>query len=115
MSEAVPFPWWRRDSMVFAALLLLSAVGFAVTLSVSNSYKHREDALARRWFRLGQTDLDAGRTQAAVNDLRTALLYARDNPQYRLRLAQALAANNQSDQAVAYFLNLWEEQPGNGL
>jgi len=43
-----------------------------------------------------------------------ALLFSPDNPEYRLRLAQALAADNDIPQAIAYFLNLWEQQPGNG-
>jgi predicted Zn-dependent protease len=108
-------PWWRNDAVIFAALVAVAAVAFAATYAVTASYSRREDALARRWFRQGQADLAAGRSKAAVADFRTALLYSRDNPQYRLQLAQALAADNDIPQAIAYFLNLWEGQPGSGL
>lgn len=110
-----PSPWWRNDAVIFAALVAIAAVAFAATYAITASYGRREDALARRWFRQGQTDLDAGRSNQAVADFRTALSYSRDNPQYRLRLAQALAADNDIPQAIAYFLNLWEGQPGSGL
>ena len=48
------------------------------------------------------------------SSLRTAMLYQPDGRDYRLRLAQALAANGDSDQAIAYFSNLWESQPSCG-
>jgi tetratricopeptide (TPR) repeat protein len=115
MTDSASTPWWRRDGAVLTVLLLMAAVGFAVTFSITNSYKHREDALARRWFQAGQNDLASGKPKNAITEFRTALLYSRDNPTYRLRLAEALAASNQYEQSVAYFLNLWEEQPGNGL
>lgn len=108
-------PWWRNDAVIFAALVAIAAVAFAATYAITASYSRREDALARRWFRQGQSDLAAGRSKAAVADFRSALLYSRDNAQYRLQLAQALAADNDIPQAIAYFLNLWEGQPGSGL
>jgi tetratricopeptide (TPR) repeat protein len=43
------------------------------------------------------------------------LVYSHNDSAYRLRLAQALAADGQRSQAIAYFLNLLEEQPGNGF
>ncbi len=116
MTDAVPTPspWWRNDAVIFAALLVTAAVAFAATYAIAKSYARREDALARRWYQRGDHDLSSGKAKDAVVDFRTALLYSRDNPQYRLRLAEALAADNDTPQAIAYFLNLWEEQPGSG-
>jgi tetratricopeptide (TPR) repeat protein len=114
MSENAKIPWWRNDASIFAVLLLIAIAGFAVTYAVTSSYRHREDALARRSFQAGVNSYNAGRKAAAVTDFRTALLYSHDNPEYRLRLAQALAANDQVDQAAAYYLNLLETQPGSG-
>ena len=112
---ATPSPWWRKDAVIFAALVAVAAIGFGATYGITAAYTRREDSLARHWYQLGESDLNNGKARLAVSDFRTALLYSRDNPRFRLRLAQALAADNDIPQAIAYFLNLWEEQPGNGL
>jgi tetratricopeptide (TPR) repeat protein len=108
-------PWWRKDPSVFAALVALAALAFTATYFISKSYGRRQDSLARHWLQQGDSDLKAAQSQTAIGDYRTALLYSHDNPVYRLRLAQALAANGQTAQAIAYFLSLLDEQPGNGL
>ena len=110
------FPWWRRDASLIAVLVAMAAVAFTGTYFFTKSYQRRQDSLAREWFRRGETSLTNGHPKEAVEELRTALRYS-DTPKYRLKLAQALATdgNDQTDQAIAYFLNLWEEQPGNGL
>ncbi|HVZ18951.1 MAG TPA: tetratricopeptide repeat protein [Terriglobales bacterium] len=100
--------------MVVAALVAVAAVAFAATYAITKSYARREDALARRWYQLGERNLSTGNPGEAVSDYRTALLYARDNPYYRRRLADALAADNDIPQAISYFLGLWDEQPGSG-
>ena len=112
---SIPTPWWRNDAVIFAALVVVAAIGFGITYTLTSTYTRREDSLARHWYQLGDADLAAGNPKLAVADFRTALLYSRDNPDFRLRLAEALAANNDIQQAIAYFLNLWDEQPGNGL
>jgi len=114
-SKSIPTtPWWRNDAVIFAALVAVAAIAFAATYGITRSYQRRQDALARRWYQRGQADLDTGNAKAAVGDFRTALLFAPDRQEYRLRLAQALAADNDIPQAIAYFLNLWEQQPGSG-
>ena len=54
------------------------------------------------------------RFQTAVSELRTALLYSRDNNSYQLNLAEALLGEGRSDEASAYLVNLWEREPENG-
>jgi tetratricopeptide (TPR) repeat protein len=114
MTEPAPTPWWRNDAVVTATLVAIAGLGFTVTHFINKAYERREDAFARRWYQRGDEDLTAGKPQDAVADFRTALMYSRDNPHYRLRLAEALAANDDTSQAIAYFLNLWEKQPGSG-
>ncbi len=101
--------------MIFAVLVALAAVAFTATFFITKAYGRRQDSLARQWLQRGETALKANRPADAVVAFRTALKYSHDSTAYRLRLAQALAADNQDSQAIAYFLGLWEEQPGNGL
>jgi tetratricopeptide (TPR) repeat protein len=115
MPDPSSSPWWKKDASVFAALLAIAILGFAATYVYSHAFQRRQDSLSRRWYQRGEADLSSGRARQAIVDLRTALRFAPDNPRYRLRLAQALAASNQNDQAIPYFLNLWEGQPGNAL
>ncbi len=115
MNDTDTFPWWRKDASIVAALVTVATISFVVTLIFTRSYQRREQALAERWFQRGEASLRQGKPQEAIIDLRTAMLYEPDGPQFRLRLAQALAANNDTPQAIAYFLNLWEGQPGQGL
>ncbi len=125
----------RSDTFAIATLLLLAVGLFAITHFVTRSFERRQDHLARFWFSKGQGELSAGRAPDAIKSLRTALAYSRENFQYRLRLAQALAGtpanttaavtnpgspkpgageDQQLRQAQAYLRALWEEQPGNG-
>ncbi len=115
MEDVAPAPWWQKDASVFAALILVAAIGFTATYFFSKAYGRKQDSVARRSLQMADKQLHAGNTAEAVSDYRTALLYSHDNPEYRLRLARALAANGETSQAIAYFLNLLDEQPGNGL
>ena len=49
-----------------------------------------------------------------MSELRTALLYSRDNYSYQLNLAEALLGEGRRDEASAYLVNLWEREPENG-
>ena len=116
--ECAQPPWWRRDLIVFLALLGMAVLMFMIAYTVTSAYRRSEDAIARASFQRGKDALSAGKPERAVGEFRTAVFYARDNSLYRLRLAQALARSdvpNQSNQAIAYLLNLWEQEPGNGI
>jgi predicted Zn-dependent protease len=115
MENSDRFPWWRKDATIVAALVAMAVMAFTVTFIFTRSYQKKQVALGERWFHRGETSLEHGRPADAITSLRTAMLYQPDGRDYRLRLAQALAANGDSDQAIAYFSNLWESQPGNGL
>lgn len=104
-----------HDSLIFLGLLLIIVVLFSITLFLFHSFSlHRVD-LARRWSARGQQALNAGRPEEAVIALRTALSYAPDEKSYELLLAEALAESGRTEEASAYFSNLWEIQPGSGI
>jgi tetratricopeptide (TPR) repeat protein len=102
---------WRREATIIISLVAVGVVLFTVAWLLTRTFERRRDALARRWFNAGQQALNASQPQTAIADLRSALFY-KDNDLYRLRLAEALAQANYTDQAKAYLLNLWEERPG---
>ncbi len=104
---------WRREATIIISLVAVGVVLFAVAWVLTRTFERRRDALARRWFNAGQQALSASQPQTAIAALRSALFY-KDDDLYRLRLAEALAQANYTDQAKAYLLNLWEERPGSG-
>jgi len=104
----------NREPLVFSGIVVLLAALFAFTSVLIGKYRDREAALGRDWFQQGQKALLDGRYTDAVDDFQNALVYTRDNQQYRLRLAEALVAANRTQQARAHLLNLLEDEPGDG-
>jgi Tetratricopeptide repeat len=104
---------WRREATIIVTLVAVGVVLFTATWFLTHSFEQRRQSLAVQWFDAGQQALANSQPRVAVGDLRSALFY-RDNDLYRLRLAEALAQANYTDQAKAYLLNLWEERPGSG-
>jgi tetratricopeptide (TPR) repeat protein len=105
-----------RDTILLTTLLALVAA-FAITAVAARFYHDRRRDLAEFWFGQGTTDLGRGRASAALSDLQTALIYARQDVSdaqqqaYSLNLAQALVANHRLDEAHAYLLDLWQNTP----
>lgn len=102
----------RPRLLVALALALIPA--FAVTTAITQAYKAEQRRLASAWYERGSAALDEGRPAEAIEALRTALTFSREDRLYRLRLAQALAAAGQAVEARAYLLSLRDAQPGNG-
>ncbi len=104
-----------HDSLAFLALTLICLVLYGVTWTLFRSFEaHRAD-LAARWAERGRTSLAQGKPADAIYALRTALSYAPDDRGDQLLLAQALANAGHTDEATNYFLNLWEQTPGDGF
>lgn len=96
--------------LCFPALLLFLAItGFVV-----RQYDDRQKILGEEWSARGQAALREHRPAEAIEDFRTALAYARDNPDYQLRLSLALVAGNRPDEARSYLLSLWASEPESG-
>ena len=108
----------RRDTFLLMVIVLLIVL-FAITGIAVKYYRRGEKAFAEEWYSRGEDDLQAKRVVAALADFRTALSYSHNNPQYELRLAQALARMEDSAEARAeartYLLSLLEREPGNAI
>jgi tetratricopeptide (TPR) repeat protein len=105
----------RREPVTLALLTGLAIILFAVVTGLSSLYHEQQGSLADRWAARGADDLQAKRYPQAVMAYRTALLYARGDYTYQLNLAEALVGEQRTDEAYAYLINLWDQQPQNGL
>ena len=116
-------PQWRvrvplyvqREVVTLALLTGLAVVLWIGVTALSELYHAQQDTLADRWAARGTDDLNAGRFKQAVSDFRTALRYSRDSYLQELGLAQALIGQKRLDEADAYLVTLWEQQPENGV
>lgn len=104
-----------RRSTVLSLIVVATAVVFAATFFVNQAYQLERVHLGRTWFEKGEQSLSARQPDAAAEAFRTALVYSPNNPQYELRLAQALARAGREREATAYFLGLLQQEPGDGL
>lgn len=107
--------YFRRQPVMLAVLAVLGVIFFLAVAGLSRTYHAQRDALGNRWFSRGVVDLGARHYDSAVTDFRAALLYARDNYDYQLNLAEALIGLGRTSEAYSYLVNLWERQPENGL
>lgn len=103
-----------RRPIYIVWLSLLAVIFFSFTFSINRLYAQKQQYLSVHWFQQAQDALANNKPQEAISDLRTALLYSHDNPQYLFTLAQALAAADRVAEARSYFLSMLEDEPGNG-
>jgi tetratricopeptide (TPR) repeat protein len=101
----------QREIVVLVVLSALALVLFLVTRRVANSNRQMSRTDAAAWYLIGTQQLAAGVPGLAVGALQKASNAARDNPQYRIALAQALSANQQDDAARQVLLGLREVTP----
>jgi tetratricopeptide (TPR) repeat protein len=103
-----------RDAVSLFTLFMITAVIFALTWLLFQSFEdHRQD-LGRRWKSRGEQALHRGDPRDAIEALRSALAYvpSRDT---EIDLATALADAGKTQEAIAYFNTLWDSSPGDGL
>jgi tetratricopeptide (TPR) repeat protein len=108
-------PYLTREPLWLAALAALALVLFLAVGGVSRAFHAQQQALGQRWFNRGAADLKAHNFDAAVTEFRAALRYSRDDFTYQLNLAEALMGRAHTGEAQAYFINLWEREPEDGL
>ncbi len=104
-----------HDSLAFVVLTAVAIALFGVTLFLFRSFDSHRAELAKSWAQRGRTELSQGHAARAVESLRAALSYAPDDYGSQLLLAEALANAGETDQATAYFMNLWAARPGDGF
>jgi tetratricopeptide (TPR) repeat protein len=105
----------HRDRLALAGLAAAFLGLFAFTTALTAAYRSKEETLADDWYGRGVAALDAQEPARAVSAFRNALAWSRNNRSYQLRLAQALLASGQGEEAGAYLLTLREREPGHGL
>ncbi len=104
-----------REPLLVSVLVLITMVCFALTHAYSQAYDRRRSALGLEWFERGKRELRDNRPTAAVEDFRTALFYAPRNRDIGMHLAEALLEASRTEQALNYYLSLWQSTPNNGL
>ena len=102
----------RPFALVWLSLVLVPLA--VVTASVTRLHKRHLSTLAAEWSARGDIAYRAGLAGDAVDDFRSALMYARDDRALRLKLARALVAAGRRAEARGYLLTLWEDEPGDG-
>ena len=105
----------RQRPVILASLTLLAVAFFLAVAGLSRVHQAQRQAIGERWFNRGIADLNAKRYDAAVTDLRAALLYAPDAYSYQLKMAEALIGQGHTGQALAYLTNLWDREPENAV
>jgi Tfp pilus assembly protein PilF len=104
-----------REPLLVAILVLITIVFSTITHAYSHAYDRRRNQLGQQWFASGVAELQKNRPDAAVEAFRTALLYAPQDWEYRLRLAEALTQAGHTKQALNYYQSLWQINPQNGV
>ena len=105
----------RQEPVILALLSGLAVIFFVAVTALSHLYQAQQESLGNRWFMRGTTDLKQRHFDAAVTEFRSALLYSRDSYAYQLNLAESLIGLKRTGEAYAYFINLWDREPENGL
>ncbi len=103
-----------REPLLVGILVLITIIFSTLTHSYTRAYDRRRGELGREWFERGNQELKDNRSASAIEDFRTALLYAPENWEYRLHLAEALSLANRTNQAFDYYLSLWQSNPRSG-
>ena len=97
--------------VVFVFFIVAIIAGFGLTKAYVSYLRSLESSLAQRWFQRGEQAVAKGYASVAIDDYRNALGYAEGNPEYRLKLAEALMKEGRLAEARANLLTLWSKDP----
>jgi tetratricopeptide (TPR) repeat protein len=104
----------RRARLVFILFVAAIIVGFGAIKAYVTYLRGLESSLAQRWSARGDEAMAMGYPTVAAEDYRNALGYDVANPEYSLKLAEALMKEGRLPEARAYLLNLWSKDPADG-
>jgi tetratricopeptide (TPR) repeat protein len=117
-----PHIWTIQDWRPLLTLSLVIALGFSFTSLVVSSFDEKQNALAAEYSAAGRRVMDEWtrgarkyRPTPAVDAFETALVYSRNNFQYRLELTDALLATGATDEALAQLQGFLEQRPRDAL
>ncbi|HVO80660.1 MAG TPA: tetratricopeptide repeat protein [Terriglobales bacterium] len=114
MNRVTLEPITRRPAVLIAGLVVLTVLAFLGVSRLVHRFQEQEKAWARHLFESGQAALLAGKPELALEELRAALTYNRDNFQYQLALARALRDTGRTEESETYLISLWERLPQDG-
>jgi tetratricopeptide (TPR) repeat protein len=100
-----------RDPLLWLGMVAFAVVLFGVTSVAVRAHRSEQFALGQHWFSEGNRQLAAGNAAEATAAFRNALAYDPDNDTYRVRLAAALSAGNNIQQARAQLLAVLGRNP----
>ncbi|HKQ85598.1 MAG TPA: tetratricopeptide repeat protein [Candidatus Acidoferrales bacterium] len=95
------------------ALLLIPM--FTTTGVIVRLFHEKQASIAAAWEKAGNTNLQAGHAEVAIEDFRNSLLYSPDDSKLQLELAEALAAQGQTDEAENYLFTLRTADPESSM
>lgn len=104
--------WTIRDWRPLLTLSLVIVLGFSFTRLVVGTFKEKQNALGAQYYATGLRAMEEKRPADAVDAFETALVYSRDNFEYRYKLTDALIASGATDEALAQLHAFWEQRPG---
>jgi tetratricopeptide (TPR) repeat protein len=96
-------------------LSLVIVLGFSFTSLVVSSFREKQNALAAEYYAAGTRAMEAKRPADAVDAFETALVYSRDNFQFRLKLTDALLASGATSEALVQLRSFWDQRPQDAL
>ncbi len=109
--DAKSHVWTIQDWRPLLTLGLVIVLGFSFTRLVVNGFDAKRKVLAGQYYGAGLGAMTASHPAEAVDDFETALLYSRDNFQYRLKLTDALLASGATGEALSQLHAFWEQRP----
>ncbi len=101
----------RMLAIVFAVMTLIFVLTGFYTRSFNNESRKRGEL----YFKSAQLLMAEQEYEDAIGDYRDALLYSRDNSDYRLGLARALYASGHSSETETHLIELRAADPTSGI
>jgi tetratricopeptide (TPR) repeat protein len=100
------FALLQREILVLVLLSATVVAGFLLTRRAAAANRQLRLQDAATWFQEGQIEFAQHRNDAAIRSLRRAAAIDRDNRQYQLALARALAAGHEDEAARQVLLGV---------
>jgi len=101
----------HRETIQLGVLLLVAAAAFALTRTVAANNRAMTLRDAAEWYRRGRVQMEAGRTDEAVDSFRRATVRDRNEKIYVLALAGALTSQGDFEPARSALMTLREASP----
>jgi tetratricopeptide (TPR) repeat protein len=107
--------WTIQDWRPLLTLSLMIVLGFSFTRLVVSGFNEKQNVLGAEYYAAGNRAMEEKRPAEAVDAFEAALVYSRDNFEYRLKLTDALLASGATDEALGQLHTLWNQHPGDAV